>query len=612
MKLDTFEQYQERKQPPNFTDVIWGKLPKLCLPSCIVDKNSLQISIDNYGLNVLVALLSIQRNQTIRRSMSRFDGRSTFDAVVKADRKTIMRITGMSKNLIAWGIRSLEKAGYIEKQEQRVPYAKCERRSRLDRYMQFAVTEYRLLNPNNGEPLHTHTTDQLFFANGLHYFTVPACMFKRQLVCSPKLYSFASMTSQEKRLYIALTWLAKQNRASDFNTTAIQLKTLTGLEDRALKKALNGLQSRLLIWNAAVAPTIRNLNIVLRNPVTQELLGETKFDRNPRNNSCNWYEQDGKGSSKRADFRMSSEFAEKLFLKLLEERGEIAQRKGKGEWKFCCPFHDDSNPSCSYNPRLGCFHCFSAGCGAKGTTRTLLMQLSRTGREETIKRIADEMGKQVEYIDPDSKVLAIYNYFDKFGNLKKQVLRLPNDDNGNKRFTQRRLGKDGWIYTTKGMKPMLYNQNTIDYADTVLITEGEKDADTVTHLALMGRYKNRMAIGTTSGGADSWDASLAKELGCFTRVIILPDDDKAGTCYADAIEESLKAKKIEYRRVSFSGTGAKDVTEYMEKHSTEDLVRLIGVDWIRMPDGTTLEDPCASFPMLNLSDSDFPDGEITC
>ena len=60
MKLDTFEQYQERKQPPNFTDVIWGKLPKLCLPSCIVDKNSLQISIDNYGLNVLVALLSIR------------------------------------------------------------------------------------------------------------------------------------------------------------------------------------------------------------------------------------------------------------------------------------------------------------------------------------------------------------------------------------------------------------------------------------------------------------------------------------------------------------------------------------------------------------------------
>jgi len=72
------------------------------------------------------------------------------------------------------------------------------------------------------------------------------------------------------------------------------------------------MQSRLLIWNAAVAPTIRNLNIVLRNPVTQELLGETKFDRNPRNNSCNWYEQDGKGSSKRADFRMSSEFAEKF------------------------------------------------------------------------------------------------------------------------------------------------------------------------------------------------------------------------------------------------------------------------------------------------------------
>jgi hypothetical protein len=57
---------------------------------------------------------------------------------------------------------------------------------------------------------------------------------------------------------------------------------------------------------------------------------------------------------------------------------------------------------------------------------------------------------------------------------------------------------------------------------------------------------------------------------------------------------------------------AKDVTEYMKTHSIEDLVRLIGADWIRMPDGTTLEDPCAESPMLNLSDWDLPDGEIPC
>jgi len=65
------------------------------------------------------------------------------------------------------------------------------------------------------------------------------------------------------------------------------------------------------------------------------------------------------------------------------------------------------------------------------------------------------------------------------------------------------------------------------------------------------------------------------------------------------IEESLKAKKIEYRRVSFSGTGAKDVTEYMEKHSTEDLVRLIGVDWIAYARWDDAGRPLCLHPMLN-------------
>jgi 5S rRNA maturation endonuclease (ribonuclease M5)/DNA-binding transcriptional ArsR family regulator len=487
-------------------------------------------------------LLSIQRNETIRHSRNPFYAGPIDEAVLKADRKNLMRITGMSKTLITEGIRSLEKAGYIEKLPQR------------NEYQQFAVTEYLLLNPNNGEPLHPHSTDQLIFANGLHYFTVPACMFKRQLVSSPKLYSFASMTSQEKRLYIALTWLAKQNKASEFSTTAEQLRTLTGLTERSLKKALDGLETRLLVWNSAIASTILNLNIVLRNPVTQELLGETKFDRNPRNNWCNWYEQDDRERSKKADFRMSPELAESLFLKLLEERGEIAQREGNGEWKFCCPFHNDSNPSCSYNPRLGCFHCFSAQCGAKGTTRTLLMQLSGTSREKTIKRIADAMEKEIEYIDPDWDTISIYDYKNKFGILQKQVLRLPNDESGNKRFRQRRLGRDGWIYTTKGMKPMLFNRDALEFADIVFITEGEKDAVTMTNLALMGRYG--IAIGTTSGSAASWVASLAKEIGRSKRVVILPDDDVAGTHYADAIEESLKAEGIEYRKCTFSGTGA--------------------------------------------------------
>ncbi len=355
MNLEMLKLIRQRVTPARFSDIIWGKLPKLCLPSSIVDKNTGQLTSDNYALNVLVALLSIQRNETIRRTITPFiadalDGR----AVVKADRKTLMRI-------------------------------------------------------------------------------------------------------------------AKQNRASEFPTSAQQLRTLTGLTERAFKKALEGLESRRLVWNSSIASTMRSLTIALRNPITQELLSESQFERNPRNDPRNYYEEGAKGRSKRADLSMSPEEAEELFLKLLNERGESAQREGSGEFKFCCPFHNDSNPSCNFNPTLGCFHCFSASCGEKGTSRRLLMQLSNESGEETIKRIAQAMGKQIEFIEPDKEALAIYEYVDKFGIVQKQVLRLPDDENGNRRFTQRRRGKDGWVYSVKGMRPMLFNARLLPYTDTVYL-----------------------------------------------------------------------------------------------------------------------------------------------
>jgi hypothetical protein len=45
------------------------------------------------------------------------------------------------------------------------------------------------------------------------------------------------------------------------------------------------------------------------------------------------------------------------------------------------------------------------------------------------------------------------------------------------------MGKSGWIYTTKGLKPMLFNLDLFDYAWTVFITEGEKDATNITNSA---------------------------------------------------------------------------------------------------------------------------------
>jgi len=305
---------------------------------------------------------------------------------------------------------------------------------------------------------------------------------------------------------------------------------------------------------------------------------------------------------------MSPEQAESLFLQMLDERGETATREANGEFKFSCPFHDDSKPSCNFNPRLGCFYCFAGSCHAKGTTLALLKRLSGATGEATIQRVAGMLSKPLEYKEPDWEAIAIYDYRDRLGNLRKQVLRLKDDPEGNRRFSQRRMGKDGWVHVTKGMKPMLFNLPEIDNADTVFVVEGEKDAVTITNLELMGIV--RKAVGTTSGNSDSWDSGLAKELKGKS-VIILPDDDEAGERYCHAVEASLLAISVTPRVVRFTGTGAKDVTDYMDNHSVEDLVRLIGVNWIRMPDGRQLDDPSSEGDPGPIRRIEYVDGDLS-
>ena len=64
----------------------------------------------------------------------------------------------------------------------------------------------------------------------------------------------------------------------------------------------------------------------------------------------------------------------------------------------------------------------------------------------------------------------------------------------------------------------------------------------------------------------------------------MPDNDAPGEAYAEAIRASLEAENIPYKTVSFAGTGAKDVSEYLLNGGTkDDLVRLIDSEWVSMP-----------------------------
>ena len=147
---------------------------------------------------------------------------------------------------------------------------------------------------------------------------------------------------------------------------------------------------------------------------------------------------------------------------------------------------------------------------------------------------------------------------------------------------------------------MLYNRQWLDYMPLVFICEGEKDADNVTSLGLKSESRGD-SVAVTSGGADSWDPELAKSFNKHQRIVVLPDDDEAGRRYAAQVTASLDAVGVEYKLVSFAGTGCKDVSEYLEEHTMEDLVTLIGVDWVRMPDGSSpfTEDALVVFHVLS-------------
>jgi DNA primase len=53
------------------------------------------------------------------------------------------------------------------------------------------------------------------------------------------------------------------------------------------------------------------------------------------------------------------------FKGLLAWLGLEVKKNGRG-WKLLCPFHNDTDPSCSVDLEKGLFHCF--GCGVKGDT----------------------------------------------------------------------------------------------------------------------------------------------------------------------------------------------------------------------------------------------------
>jgi putative DNA primase/helicase len=145
------------------------------------------------------------------------------------------------------------------------------------------------------------------------------------------------------------------------------------------------------------------------------------------------------------------------------------------EWSACCPCHDDRHPSLSitWNDEGVGLHCH-AGCKTADIVHALGLTL------------ADLFVRADHYSNGHGRPVEVYDYVNEAGYVVHQTLRYPN-----KYFPQRRPdpaqpGK--YIDNLRGIDPILYHLPDVLAAlkrgQAIYITEGEKDANTVTKLGL--------------------------------------------------------------------------------------------------------------------------------
>ncbi len=228
-------------------------------------------------------------------------------------------------------------------------------------------------------------------------------------------------------------------------------------------------------------------------------------------------------------------------------------KQGPRDWAALCPFHNERSPSFTVTPDKGLFFCF--GCGATGNAIDFVMKFDKLEFPAALDRVASESNVQ----KPDApapkkqgKLIATYNYADENGELLYQVCRYEPKD-----FRQRRPDGSGWRWSIKDVRKVPYNLPAMlaKPSNTVLIVEGEKDADNLHALGLLST--------TNAGGSKNWPDELSQWFAA-RNVVILPDNDEPGRAHAATVAAKLQQLATSIRIVNLPGLPPKgDVSDWL-------------------------------------------------
>ncbi len=230
-----------------------------------------------------------------------------------------------------------------------------------------------------------------------------------------------------------------------------------------------------------------------------------------------------------------------------------------------CPAHDDQKNSLSVKQAdegKVLFHCF-VGC--------------------TYEQISFALGISKEVNQSSKEIVAIYDYKDENGTVLYQNIRF-----APKEFRQRHFDQDGKpVWGLNGVRRVPYRLPdlvSLKSLQDVIMTEGEKDADTLTEL------------GFPATNSKNWKKEFNDVLK-GKNVIIFQDHDRAGKNQTETllnlIYEDAKAIKVVdcFADEPLPDKHGKDVSDYLENNSLEDLRALIGKTPIYSPSNeSTLKD----------------------
>ena len=170
------------------------------------------------------------------------------------------------------------------------------------------------------------------------------------------------------------------------------------------------------------------------------------------------------------------------------------------------------------------------------------------------------------------KPVAVYTYHDAQGRPVFEKLRYEP-----KGFVQRKPdGKGGYIYKLGDCPKPLYRLPEVITANSVIVTEGEKDADRVASLELSDRDPlSRIAATTNFDGAGKWRDDYSVYF-AGKQVVILPDNDDAGRRHAEMVARSVSKYAAGVKIVPLPGIPEKgDVSDYLDGHTADQLVEEI-------------------------------------